>query len=147
MKGPASVIPVDLDGDGVLDLASANNLSNNLALFFQDSQGKFSLQLVQGEMEGSMDFPISLAAADLDGDGDLDLASANQLGDSLSIFLQTSPGRFIPHPRGPLSLGGNESPLNHPQSVAAMDIDGDGDVDLISANTLSENITIFLGGR
>ncbi len=88
-------------------------------------------------------FARSVAAADLDGDGDQDLVSANTGIHNLTVFFQGSPGSFAP---APLVLGGLGI-TNIPFSVAAADLDGDGDQDLISANANSSNLTVFWGGR
>jgi hypothetical protein len=85
-----------------------------------------------------------LAAADFDCDGDQDLASTGQ------VFLQESPGRFtsgstIPISR-PLVLGSSLS-TDDPICVIVVDLDGDGDQELVSANLNGANLTIFWGGR
>ena len=144
MEGPASVIAVDLDGDGRLDLATANTKSNNVTVFLQGDDGEFLLAAGALLTDPSLVEPLSLVAADLDGDGDLDLVTANSEGDTLSVFVQTSPGRFILHPQGSLAAG--ES-LLRPRSVVVADVDGDGDVDIVSANVFSNNVAIFYGGR
>ena len=79
---PRSVFAGDLDGDGDLDLATANDGDNNVSVLMNAGDGTFpshSVYAVGGE-------PRSVFAADLDGDGDLDLATAND-GDNVSVLL------------------------------------------------------------
>jgi len=137
---PRSATAADLDGDGDLDLGSAN--SSNLAVFFQESSGSFlSSPLVLGGPSITLD-PQSVIATDLDGDGRQDLVSANKGGNNLTAFLQGSAGTF-----GSPSLSLDGPPMGGPVFVAAADLDGDGDVDLISANGDVSNLTVFWGGR
>ena len=66
---PYSIAMGDLDGDGVLDLATANSNSNNVSVLLGNGDGTFrpALYFVAGTT------PLSVAIGDLDGDGVLDL--------------------------------------------------------------------------
>jgi hypothetical protein len=133
-------VAADLDGDGDQDLVSANEFGDNLTVFFQLSPGSFGATPLTLGGPGTTYGPLSVAAADLDGDGNQDLVSANRNGNNLTVFFQLSPGSFGAAPH---TLGGfptTESPV----SVAAADLDGDGDQDLVSANLFGDNLTVFL---
>jgi hypothetical protein len=147
-RGPASVAVADLDGDGDQDLVSANQAGSDLTVFFQDPAGSFPSPITLGGL-ATTNGPTCVATADLDGDGDLDVVSANNTGNTLTIFSQGSPGRFA---STPFALGGTPA-TDGPLYVAAADLDGDGDEDLVSANAQSffsirdGNLSIFWGGR
>src|ERR1017187_6031818 len=70
--------------------------------------------------------PQMVAAADVNGDGKLDLISANYYGNSLSVLTNNGSGGFV--------LAGTYPVGQYPFYVAAADVNGDGKVDLISAN-------------
>ena len=89
--------------------------------------------------EPAGDGPNSVAAADLDGDSKLDLATANVDSDDLTILLGDGTGDFTPATTSPEPAG------NAPRSVAAADLDGDDDIDLAVANASSDDVTILLG--
>jgi predicted NUDIX family NTP pyrophosphohydrolase len=79
--------------------------------------------------------PISVAVGEFNGDGDPDLAVANQGSDDVSVLLGEPGGGFGP---------GTEYAAGHsPDSVAIGDFNGDGDPDLAVAT--SANITILVG--
>ena len=79
--------------------------------------------------------PESVHAADLDGDGDLDLVWADEFNNTLTIAFQTSPGVFALDP--PLATGGG------PSAVLVADLDGDQDLDLASTNSGSDTLSVF----
>jgi hypothetical protein len=148
--GPVSVVAVDLDADGDLDLVSANIDGDNLTVFFQLAPGSFGAAPLTLGGSATTNGPVSVAVADLDADGDQDLVSANELGFDLTVFLQLSPGSFG---MAPLTLASGGA---FPTSVVAVDLDGDGDQDLVLANRVNPppapvpvrgNLTVFFGGR
>ena len=130
----------DLDQDGDLDIAATSLETNNLALFFREDSGAFSeTALVLGN-ELQTNAPRTLAAADLDLDGDVDLVSANRMGDNLTIFYQQAPGAFD---RTPTTLGSFPT-VNAPWDVQVGDLNQDGLPDIASTNSRSNNLTVFL---
>jgi hypothetical protein len=140
---PFSIVAADLDGDGNLDLASANFGSDRLTVFFQSSPGLFATPALVLDPTSGPDQPLSIVAADLDGDGDLELISANNTSDGVTAFFQTFPGSFA----APLLALDPTAGLDRPFSVAAADLDGDGDLELVSANDFRDRVTVFWGGR
>lgn len=83
-----------------------------------------------------------VAAADLDGDGDPDLAVAAWTSNAVSVLLNRGDGAFAPSVD--LQAG------NWPWAVTAADIDGDGDEDLLLPNripTLSADTVSILRNR
>jgi FG-GAP-like repeat len=146
------VAAADLDGDGDLDLVSANKLGNTLTVFFQTAPGVFdpvpSLTLDSPRAAAA---PKFVTAADVDGDGDVDLVSMNPgrgaPGDGgnnkVTVFFQTRAGVFDSET---LPLSDLPTiPTEQAVAAAVADLDGDGDVDIISANGSSANLTVFYG--
>lgn len=79
-------LPVDLDGDGDIDIVASREVADEVVWFENHGGGSFSdAQLVAASVDGA----FSAAAGDLDGDGDLDLAIA---GDAeLAVAMSTGP--------------------------------------------------------
>ncbi|MFW6202578.1 MAG: FG-GAP-like repeat-containing protein, partial [Gemmatimonadota bacterium] len=82
--------------------------------------------------------PDGVAAADLDGDGLLDLAVANRGAASVSILLGNGDGTF--QAASSFTAGGS------PFDVAIADVDGGNGPDLIVANFGSDDVTVQLNG-
>ena len=82
------------------------------------------------------DMPRSVAVADLNRDGDLDLAVANQFSDDVSVLLGDGGGGFAA--LTDLAVG------DEPASVTTGDFNRDGIVDLAAANTASGDVSVLL---
>src|SRR5437764_456933 len=72
LSGASSVAVGDFNGDGHLDLAVANHISNVVSILLGKGDGTF--QYAGGYVR---DRPSSVAVGDFNGDGHLDLAVAN----------------------------------------------------------------------
>jgi hypothetical protein len=81
--------------------------------------------------------PDSVAVADLNGDGKLDLIIANAGSNTVSVLLGNGAGGF-----------GSATSFNvgtSPASVTVGDLNGDGKLDLVVANTGSNTVSVLLG--
>jgi hypothetical protein len=83
---PISVAVGDFNGDGKLDLAVANRLSNDMSVLLGNGAGGFAPAAGSPFRVGNLVF---VAVADFDGDGLPDLATANPGGDAVSVLLNT----------------------------------------------------------
>ncbi|HEY4416511.1 MAG TPA: FG-GAP-like repeat-containing protein, partial [Verrucomicrobiae bacterium] len=128
---PQCVVAADVNGDGKLDLISANGGTNTLTILTNNGSGIFGSYATY--TIGS--HPFCVAAADVNGDGKLDLISANLVGDSLTILTNNGFGIFSSN--ATLNVGGNC------KGVTAADVNGDGKVDLIAANITASSLTVF----
>jgi hypothetical protein len=120
--GPYSVTASDLDGDGDLDLAIAMISSGTIAIFRNNGNGSFA-DAVEYPVGADGATPSSVTAFDLDGDGDMDLATVHG---PVSILRNNGDGTFNAAVTHAVGSGAN--------SVTAFDLDSDGDMDLATAN-------------
>ena len=134
---PYSVAVGDFNGDGKLDLATANFGANTVTVLLGDGTGKFTYDIGNPYPAGTD--PYSVAVGDFNGDGKLDLAVANYGGNNVTMLLGDGTGGFAAASGSPLTVGSG------PTSVAAGDFNGDGMVDLVTPNYLSDNVTVLLG--
>lgn len=116
-------VVVDLNGDGVVDLTSANNGSNTLSVQLGRGDGTFKPQTL---VSAGMDRPLALATGDLNRDGRADLVVVNgRRTDRVAVLLGDGKGRFHAH----VYPGGHDS-----QAVAVAELTGDGELDVVTAD-------------
>ena len=130
---PRSVFAADLDGDGDLDLVTADRDNDRVSVLLNNGDGTFAPRSAY-DVGGRA--PQSASAADLDGDGDLDLATPNLIDGNVSVLLNDGDGSF---PAYSTYAAGD-----WPRSVFAADLDGDADLDLAVTNYNSGNVSVFM---
>jgi len=130
--GPIFVCKADLDGDGDEDLAVANRDSENVSIFLNNGKGNFA-DAVNFNVE-FLSMPMSICAADLDGDTDIDLALPYHMSGRVMILWNDGSGSF--------TLDAFYLGLGSGCSIAAADFDRDDDIDLVVSHYES-GVSIF----
>ena len=128
---PTELVLADVDGDGDLDLLTANAADATLSLRLNNGSGTFGGTTTVALPAGST--PSGLRAGDLDADGDLDVLVAQGTGGRVITLLNTA-GTFAVQARAlRLNRGGAAAPV---QAVGVVlgDVDGDLDLDLITSD-------------
>ncbi len=135
---------VDLDGDSDLDLIllseGLSTVPGTVAVQFNDGAGNFTSPVHYLISDHD---PRSMVVADLDGDGDMDIAVCGP-----ELYYELSPGRvtllfnngggeLFPEPS--ILTGGT-----HSYFAVGTDVDADGDVDLVTANAFSSSVSVLL---
>jgi hypothetical protein len=136
----SAVAAADLDGDGVPDLTVANE-SGRVPNDTRDEWETGTVSILRGRGDGTFrarrDYaagssPMSLALADLNGDGRLDVATGSGEGSSV-VLLNRGDGSFR-------SRGDYDSTTG-PTWVVAGDLDGNGSQDLaVASNDWSDEV-------
>lgn len=130
---PHSVHAADVDGDGDLDLMTASFLDNKIS-WYENVRGVFGeQQVVTQAADGARD----VQTADLDGDGDLDIISASGVDNAIKWYENFNG-------RGSFDiLREVTTSANNAYAVYPADLDGDGDIDIVSASFDDDTIAWY----
>ena len=134
---PSSLTAGDFNSDGKLDLAVTNELDNTVTVLPGNGAAGFATAAAKTFLVGFG--PVSVAAADFNLDGNLDLAIANLQSQNLTLLLGNGAGQFTPSPSSPVSSGAA------PIFLAVADFNGDSIPDLAVANYSAGTVTVLLG--
>jgi uncharacterized protein (TIGR02145 family) len=123
----------DFDGDGDMDLCTSNGTS--ISILKNTGNGTFATQVSYPSGSSCCSRSVALYVADLDNDGDLDIATANEFDSKVAVIKNNGDGTFATP--ATYVVGGN------PWAVFAADLDGDGDNDLILPSCNGNNVAIL----
>ncbi|MEM6532810.1 MAG: FG-GAP-like repeat-containing protein [Myxococcota bacterium] len=140
---PFSLATVDLNGDGVLDVLTANRNSNDVSVLLGTGDngvgdGRFEPATAFGAGDG----PSSVVTADLNSDGVLDVITANRNSNDVSVLIGTGSGGVGD---GGFATAVAFASGERPASVVTADLNGDGVLDVITANEDTDDVSVLLG--
>jgi hypothetical protein len=128
---PYGVYATDVDGDGDMDVLGASRNRAEVAWWENSGSGAFSKHVLANDFTGS----LRVHAADFDTDGDQDILAISY-GDLLAWWENTMPHQMV-------SFGSARSLTSNAaghKTVHAADVDGDGDLDILSASSPNDNV-------
>lgn len=147
---PRSVVLGDVDNDGDLDIVWANRIDNEFMGDYDGPQNRLWLNDGLGFFQDVTDerFPIDadssrdVAMGDVDNDGDLDIYFGNAIADNSftgggqqnRLYINNGNGYFTDETTMRIPTLGKIT-----KSVDFGDVDNDGDLDIVEANSRHEN--------
>lgn len=137
--GPFDITSGDFDGDGRVDLAVANADANTIDVLLTGDASALSWAPKSFQRLPAVGNPRGITSADLDRDGALDLVFTAFYQNATIVLFGSGTGTFSS--RGlPAAAAGTR-----PQGVAAADLNNDGHMDLVVANTGASPLTALYG--
>ncbi len=133
--GAQSVFTADVDGDGDMDVLSASYNDDKIAWYENDggSPPGFKERVISLAADGAQ----SVFAADVDGDGDMDVLSASEWDDTIAWY--ENDGSSAPN----FTERVISTAADGARSVFVADMDGDGDTDVLSASYNDDKIAWY----
>lgn len=137
---PTDIITADFNRDGRLDVACANHETDHVSVLLGDGRGAFTPARGSPIRVQSKPHPHGIAAADVDGDGRLDLVTESRDTSTIEILAGNgdgtfrNPGWLVPVATGPY------------HRLRAANLDGDGRFGIVVPSQASDTVTIVQWG-
>jgi hypothetical protein len=130
----SAIVTADFNGDGKLDLAVTDSVGNAVLILLGNGDGTFGAPTTIAVGNG----PDAIIAADFNNDGKLDLAVANYGDGTITLLLGNGDGTFTQASGSPYTVA------QYPYQISAADFNGDGKLDLATANLSDGTVSILL---
>jgi hypothetical protein len=133
----------DFNGDGRPDIVTANLGNNTIAILLNTTaKGEKAVTFSGPTYFSTAEPTISVSVADLNNDGKPDIVAVNTAGKSISVLInKTAPGsatpEFATHADYQVGAG--------PSTCAIADLDGDGNLDVITSNWSDKSVSVLAG--
>jgi len=121
-------------GDGDLDVLSASRNDDEVAWYENDGAQNFSAHTISLAANGA----VSVQVGDVDGDGDLDVFSASQYDNKIAWYENDGTPAV-----GAWTARTITTAASSARSVYVADVDGDGDLDALSASNSDDKIAWY----
>jgi hypothetical protein len=125
----------DLNGDGRLDLVTANDSDDNVGVLLGQADGSFAAAVTYPT--GANTIPQSAAIGDVNGDGRMDIVTANSFGGNVSVLLGQMGGGF--------AAPSMYSTSSAASTVAVGDVNGDKQADIVTGDSNTNEVDVLLG--
>jgi hypothetical protein len=133
-EGALDVVAGDFNFDGDLDIATANNASDDVTVLLGDGEGGLSYGTTLSASAG----PSGIAAGNLNNDEVIDLVVAKELSPTMiGVFINNGDGTFEDEVE--YEMG------NSPQAVVLADFDGDTNLDVATTDLFGDTVSVRLG--
>jgi hypothetical protein len=131
-SGSNGIATADLNGDGIKDIAMANNASSTVSVLIGTGAGHYkdAVNYATGTN------PYDIVAGDFSGDGKIDLATADFGANKVSILVNKGTGTFTTHVEYSIGFG--------VQALTAADFNGDGRLDIATANYSANTTSVLM---
>jgi hypothetical protein len=133
-----SVALGDLDNDGDLDVVTGSESYEVIA--WRNDGSPFTGTWTQNDVGASTDRVISVAVGDLDNDGDLDIVTGSSTGEDYEVIAWQNDGTPF---AGTWTLNDVGASTGNVFSVALGDLDDDGELDIASGSSASEDCEVI----
>jgi hypothetical protein len=130
-KTPAAAAIADINGDGLLDILTADLAGRTVSMLAGRTGGRFE-SIGSLSVDGA---PTSVAVGDVNGDGITDVVAALFEQASIAYFAGIGGGLFQPE----VQYGTSGLPLR----VKIADLDGDGRLEVITTGATSDRLSVF----
>lgn len=131
----------DINRDGISDLLVTDHNTYEVTVLLGDGKGHFTSAMDSPFItyQGQHPHTHGIALADVNNDGNPDVITSNNEDNSVSVLLGNGKAGFVEAPESPFSVG------NHPYIPTTVDLNKDGNIDILTPNALGKSLTILLG--